>query len=219
MKRGVVAALAVAAAVIVAGGGAFVAAATTSADGQDAPRPSSSAVLPIPTPTSSDPFAADGLQDPSVPDADVDTGLPTRIAVPRIGVDSSLEHLGLGAAGELEPPVDFDLAGWYSAGVVPGRIGPAIIAGHVDSAAGPAVFARIGELAPGDEVLVTMSSGAVLTFVVSDATQSAKSAFPTSDVYSNVPRPELRLITCAGSFDRSIGHYTDNLIVFAALKE
>jgi hypothetical protein len=27
----------------------------------------------------------------------------------------------------------------------------------------------------------------------------------------------LRLVTCGGAFDRSTGHYTDNVIVFASL--
>lgn len=165
-------------------------------------------------------FAADGLQDPTTADVaeGAALGIPTRIQIPRIGVDSTLEHLALGAGGELTAPVDFDLAGWYAGGVAPGGIGPAIIAGHVDSAVGPAVFARIGELVPGDEIVVTTSTGSALTFVVTGSAQSAKAAFPTDEVYSNVPRPELRLITCAGAFDRSVGHYTDNLIQFASLR-
>lgn len=165
-----------------------------------------------------DGFSAGGLQDPTAPVADAsDDGAPTRVRIPKIGVDSSLESLALGAGGELTAPVDFDLAGWYSGGVVPGEIGPAIIAGHVDSVTKPAVFARIGELSPGDEVIVTPASGAELTFTITGSTQSSKSNFPTDEVYRNVPRPELRLITCAGDFDSSIGHYTDNLILFAAL--
>lgn len=171
-----------------------------------------------PTPVvSENPFAAGGLQDPSARSEDVADATPVRLRVPAIGVDSALEDLGLGASGELEAPVDFDLAGWYSGGVVPGEIGPAIIAGHVDSVTAPAVFARIGELAPGDEVFVAMSDGTERVFAVGGSLQSSKSTFPTDDVYSNVPTPDLRLITCAGAFDTSIGHYTDNLIVFATL--
>jgi hypothetical protein len=169
-------------------------------------------------PSTADGFSAGGLQDPSAQTADaVDDGVPTRVRIPKIGVDSSLEDLVLGAGGELTAPVDFDLAGWYSDGVVPGEIGPAIIAGHVDSVTRPAVFARIGELSPGDEVIVTMAGGEELTFTITGSTQSAKANFPTDEVYRNVPRPELRLITCAGDFDSAIGHYTDNLILFASL--
>jgi hypothetical protein len=34
-----------------------------------------------------------------------------------------------------------------------------------------------------------------------------------------VPTPQLRLITCDGPFDRSTGHYTENLVVFATLMQ
>jgi sortase (surface protein transpeptidase) len=144
--------------------------------------------------------------------------VPQRIQIPSIGVDAALEDLALGDGGKLDAPVDYDLAGWYADGVVPGQVGPAIIAGHVDSPTAPAVFARIGELTQGAEVIVTMSDASTLTFQVGGSMQSAKAEFPTAAVYSNVPTPELRLITCTGTFDSSTGHYLDNLIVFAQLR-
>jgi len=42
-----------------------------------------------------------------------------------------------------------------------------------------------------------------------------KAAFPTADVYGDVPGPELRLITCGGAFDEGTGHYADNVVVYA----
>lgn len=164
-------------------------------------------------------FSAGGLQDPSAPEPVADASPPTRVQIPAIGVDTTLENLTIDASGRLAAPVDFDLAGWYSGGVVPGQVGPAIIAGHVDSPTAPAVFADIGALAAGDEIFVTLADGSALTFVVSGTTQSAKAEFPTAAVYSNVPAPELRLITCGGIFDPSTGHYLDNLIVFAELRD
>ncbi|HEX5728799.1 class F sortase [Microbacterium sp.] len=167
---------------------------------------------------SPDPLSAGGMQDPRPRAAPDVAGAPMGISIPAIGVESALESLGIDGGGRLDAPVDYDTAGWYADGVVPGAVGPAIIAGHVDSPTAPAVFARIAELARGDEVFVTMSDGSVLGFAVTGISQSPKSEFPTSDVYSNVPVPELRLITCAGDFDSSAGHYTDNLVVFAALQ-
>ncbi|MFK0401107.1 class F sortase [Microbacterium sp. NPDC090225] len=163
-------------------------------------------------------FSAGELQDPSVPDAAVKDIVPTRVQIPAIGVDSTLEDLALDPTGRLAAPIDFDLAGWYADGVIPGTIGPAIIAGHVDSPTAPAVFAGIGSLVTGDEIVVTLSDSSTLTFTVSGSIQSAKAEFPTASVYSNVPTPELRLITCGGVFDSSTGHYLDNLIVFAELR-
>ncbi|MFC0003335.1 class F sortase [Micromonospora siamensis] len=141
-------------------------------------------------------------------------GPPTRVRVARIGVDSQLALLGLDRAGELVPPADFAEAGWYGGGPVPGDPGPAVIAGHVDSPTGPAVFARLGELRPGDPVEV-WRGGRPVTFRVTGSLRTPKDRFPTAAVYGPTPGPELRLITCAGDFDRRSRHYRDNLVVFA----
>ena len=42
-----------------------------------------------------------------------------------------------------------------------------------------------------------------------------KEALPTERIWNRTSEPVLRLITCGGSFDRSSGHYRDNIIVFA----
>jgi len=165
--------------------------------------------------------AAGGYQDPvaaagaaALP-ADVSV---SRVEIPSIGVSTTdLEGLSLDNTGELGAPVDYTKAGWYEAGVVPGQVGPAIIAGHVDSAIGPAIFEDLAEVPMGAEIRVTLSTGEVLTFRVDSELQSDKATFPTSDVYGNVPTPQLRVITCAGPFDRGTGHYTENLILFASL--
>lgn len=172
------------------------------------------------TGTTAGPLAADGLQDPrpqGPSGAVARAGSPVRISIPSIGVDATLESLDIDGTGRLVPPQDWDAAGWYAGGVAPGAVGAAIIAGHVDSPTAPAVFARLGELPPGATVTVTMSDGTAVGFSVTGSIQSPKSDFPTAEVYRNVPIPALRLITCTGTFDSSIGHYTDNLIVYAEL--
>ncbi|MGW3602645.1 class F sortase [Micromonospora sp. NPDC005161] len=141
-------------------------------------------------------------------------GPPTRVRVPRIGVDSALTVLGLDRAGTLIPPTDFDTAGWYGGGPAPGDTGPAVLAGHLDSRRGPAVFARLGELRPGDRVEVWRGRQR-LSFRVTGSLRTRKDRFPTAVVYGPTPGPELRLVTCGGDFDRRRGHYRDNVVVFA----
>jgi hypothetical protein len=142
---------------------------------------------------------------------------PVRLRVPAIGVDSPLALLGVDPAGALVPPADPDQAGWFTGGPAPGDIGPAVIAGHVDSASRPAVFSRLPELAPGDEVLVDRADGTAARFTVTGVGRYPKSEFPTEAVYGPTPRAELRLVTCGGDFDRSRRSYTDNVVVTARL--
>jgi sortase (surface protein transpeptidase) len=143
-------------------------------------------------------------------------GGPTRVRIPSIEVDSTLEGLGLDRSGALVPPQAYARAGWYAAGVVPGDAGPAVIAGHVDSQRGPAVFYRLHELRPGDLVEVERD-GDWLPFRVTGSSRYPKDHFPTDQVYAPTPGPELRLVTCGGSFDAAAGSYRDNLVVSAVL--
>jgi hypothetical protein len=143
---------------------------------------------------------------------------PVRLRIPRIGASSRLIELGLEADGTMEVPKDYDLAGWFTPGPQPGQVGPAVIAGHVDSKTGPAVFYRLRELRKGDEIKVERADGRTLTFVVEGRAQFPKDRFPTETIFGPVPWPALRLITCGGSFDRSAGSYRDNIIVSARLK-
>jgi LPXTG-site transpeptidase (sortase) family protein len=139
-----------------------------------------------------------------------------RILIPAIGVDSTLAPLGVDGAGVLVPPTDFDQAGWFAAGTVPGDVGPAVIAGHVDDVRGPAVFYRLDDLAAGDDVQVTRSDGRVVDFQVTRVAEYPKDDFATTEVYGPTTGAELRLITCGGSFDTSRRSYRDNVVVYAA---
>ncbi|SFL51316.1 class F sortase [Geodermatophilus ruber] len=143
------------------------------------------------------------------------TAGPARLRIPAIGVDTSLARLGVDAAGALVPPADFAQAGWFTGSATPGAVGPAVVAGHVDSTAGPAVFFRLGGLAPGDDVLVDRADGTTVRFTVTGTSRYPKDAFPTAAVYGPTPRAELRLITCGGDFDRDRRSYADNVVVTA----
>jgi hypothetical protein len=140
---------------------------------------------------------------------------PVRVRIPAIGVDSGVVDVGVDAAGALIPPDSADVTGWFAAGPAPGAPGPAVLAGHIDSRVGPGVFYRLVDLKSGDAIEVQRADGSVARFTVSRSVQTAKTAFPTDLVYAPVPGPELRLITCGGSFDRAVGHYRDNVVVEA----
>ncbi len=139
------------------------------------------------------------------------------IVIPAIGVDARLIPLGRASDGTLEVPKDWGVAGWFAGGPFPGEPGPAVVVGHVDSTSGPAVFYRLRELRRGDVIVVSAEGRGRSRFRIVSSEWFAKSAFPTRRVYGPVAGPALRLVTCGGAFDRSTGHYVDNLVVFAAL--
>jgi len=146
---------------------------------------------------------------------------PLALAIPAIDVRSDLQRLGLTAAGTMEVPAPgprYDDAGWYRHSPTPGALGPAVIVGHVDSAAnGPSVFYRLGSLRRHDKVLVTRADGTVAVFAVDSVRRYRKSRFPTGLVYGNTDHAALRLITCGGPIEAESGHYRDNVVVLASL--
>ncbi|MER5393001.1 class F sortase [Saccharopolyspora sp. NPDC002686] len=142
---------------------------------------------------------------------------PTWIEIPRIGARSSLLPMGLNPDRTVETPSVHEpmQAGWYRYSPTPGEVGPAVVLGHVNGDGQDGIFARLDELRPGDEVRIGREDGQVARFVVHRMAQEPKSGFPRDEVYGDTTDPQLRLITCGGSFDRSARSYRDNIIAFA----
>jgi Sortase domain len=143
-----------------------------------------------------------------------DVGDPISISIPSIGVESLLIPTGALPDGTMAVPKDASTAGWFSGGPRPGETGPAVIMGHLDQKkTGPGVFWHLRDLQIGAEVIIHTTTGDV-TFVATEEVLIPKDQFPTERVYGPVPTPALRLVTCGGSFDRSIGHYRSNVVVY-----
>jgi hypothetical protein len=180
------------------------------------PPPAGVATVPAPTgPIVSQPAALPGPARRS-PARPVPIARPVSLIIPVIGVQTHLIELGLTASGALQVPTTTTVAGWYTGSPRPGAIGPSLIEGHVDSLTGPGVFYRLSELRPGDRIYVSRADGTTVEFRVTAAQTYLKTYFPTADVYGPTPDPELRLITCGGTFDYATGHYLSNTIIYAA---
>ncbi|WP_116050835.1 class F sortase [Amycolatopsis palatopharyngis] len=144
---------------------------------------------------------------------------PTQVSIPKISADSSLITVAVNKEGAISvPSADNPMqAAWYRLSPVPGEVGPAILLGHVDGGGKPGIFHKLHELAPGDEIIVNRSDDKELRFVVERSEQVPKDEFPTEAVYGNTDKPQLRLITCGGVFDRAEHSYEDNVVVYANL--
>ncbi|MEV5146169.1 class F sortase [Streptomyces sp. NPDC052727] len=144
---------------------------------------------------------------------------PVRLRIAAIGVDAPMTRVGLDAAGALRtpPPDKPDYAGWYGDGTPPGSEGTAIATGHVDTPTGdPGVFYDLGALTEGATIEISRADRRTAVFTVRAVELYDREKFPSKKVYGSSGRPELRLITCGGGYDKRTG-YLGNVVVYATL--
>ena len=145
---------------------------------------------------------------------------PIRLRIPVLGIDTPVNPIGLNRDGTLavpQPGPHLNQAAWFKNSPTPGQPGASIIEGHVDSAEGISVFWKLGDIKPGNQIIVDRGDGSRLVFTVNAVRDYPKSRFPTMAVYgSELSQPTLRLITCS-DFDPTIRHHTGNEVVYAHL--
>ncbi|MFF3613945.1 class F sortase [Streptomyces sp. NPDC002580] len=144
----------------------------------------------------------------------------TSLRIPSLGLEAPVMGLRLDHERRLTaPPVDDPkVVGWYSDGPTPGERGTAVVVGHRDTRTGAAVFAPLERIRTGVLVEARRVDGRTAVYTVDAVRTYAKAHFPDAEVYGARDRPELRLITCGGAYDRKTG-YTANLVVFAHLTQ
>ncbi|MFC0849222.1 class F sortase [Streptomyces noboritoensis] len=201
-------------------GGAATPSAPARADGDEQapgapPAPAVPGAKP-PAPAGRGRFTGPGA--PARPPRPLPPSRATGLAIPYLSLKAPVVGLGLDPGHHLAtPPVDDPkLVGWYQGGPTPGEAGTALAVGHRDTRTGAAVFANIAMLRPGRLVEARRADGRVAVYTVDAVRKYDKARFPNEEVYGPRNRPELRLITCGGKFDRKKG-YESNVVVFAHL--
>ncbi|WP_328870268.1 class F sortase [Streptomyces sp. NBC_00287] len=152
------------------------------------------------------------------PTAPLPRSRATRLSIGYLDLDAPVMDLRLDRERRLPAPPDDDpnLVGWYADGPSPGEQGTAVAVGHLDTDSGPAVFAGLTELRRGRLVEIRRADGRTAVYAVDAVKSYEKDRFPNDEVYGARGRPELRLITCGGDYDRRTG-YSGNVVVFAHL--
>lgn len=186
--------------------GAFTPFAPTASPTPSEPSPSPSAtatVTPDPTPVPYD-------------------GAVARLRIPRFGVDSAIEDIGILPNNQLDVPRDPLNTGWYYIYDKPGFGGNAVFAAHVDywpDIIGP--FNKLSQMEPNDEVVVVMDNGVEYTYRVFFKQRYDVETIPMGDLVNAPDKPEgaewITLITCGGELivGPRGGEYTDRDVVIA----
>jgi LPXTG-site transpeptidase (sortase) family protein len=141
---------------------------------------------------------------------------PVALQIPKLSIDAPVGGYGVDNRGRMDVPDNITEVGWYKYGPSPGDAGSAVLAAHVDLAGpGRGLFYDLDELEPGDQVTVSYSDGSTTEFVVTARQIYLKNELPVESVFSREGEPVLTLVTCGGSFSRSVGSYDSNVVVYA----
>jgi LPXTG-site transpeptidase (sortase) family protein len=142
---------------------------------------------------------------------------PASIRIPRLDVEAIVDEVGLLGEGLVEVPQDVERTGWYRYSQVTGNTeGASVIVGHRDGVTqGRGAFYDLGELTPGDRVVVTTRSGDRVRYEVVSRESFDKQIVPLEELFSSAGTARLTLITCGGPFDATTLGYTDNVVVTA----
>lgn len=154
--------------------------------------------------------------------------VPTRIAIPAIGVNTTVEHRGTirsknAFTGQevtaFGVPTSMRTTSWWSDGPEPGSGQMAVILGHTQ-VGGYGVFNKLGSLQPGSPLTLRDANGDTLRLQVlgRPVTGLDKATSALADTLDNHPAgAAVALVTCGGQFDRSLGASQDNIVVFASV--
>lgn len=197
-------------------------------------------VQPTVAPTAH-PLLLESLIDPTLDLRAGPVDVPLELRIPSIQINAPVLGVGITSEDVMDAPQGlatdpvWQKAFWYRGSGIPGDVGTATLAGHVDDAGGrPAVFARIAELRSGDLIVVQDTrSGLEISFtVVKSEIYSAQQAadlailaqvYGSGPVAGLAPQPapdglaHLTLITCSGGFVN--GSYDHRLVVYATRSE
>lgn len=145
-----------------------------------------------------------------------DTGIPVRLKIPNIKVDSAIEFVGLTPEGAMDVPKGPANAAWYELGPRPGEEGSAVIVGHFGWKNGiPAVFDNVSALRAGDKIYVEDRETTITTFVVRELRTYGEHQDATDIFNSSDGKARLVLITCEGVWNKAEKSYSKRLVVFA----
>lgn len=142
-------------------------------------------------------------------------GVPVRIKIPKLNINTNLADVGLTLQGAVDAPKTPTIAAWFNLGPRPGEKGSSVIVGHYGWKNGvPAVFDNLHKLQKGDKIYIQDENMVTSTFVVTGSQSYLQKANTNKIFFSSDGKSHLNLITCGGVWSKVDKSYSKRIVVF-----
>jgi hypothetical protein len=167
-----------------------------------------------PSPTATSPVPSIAARPATLPPVRP-VAVPTQVTISSIDAELSVVPTGVTPDGLMEIPDDPRVAGWYRYGPDPlADAGAMVVSAHIDSKERIGPLARLGQVSPGDEVVVSTADEEV-RYVIERVDSYPKTVIDLDAVFTRDGAPRLHIVSCGGEWDASAGSYEDNIVAVA----
>jgi len=142
--------------------------------------------------------------------------IPVRLVIPSLNIDARIVEVGINPNGNMGTPAKFSDVGWYKHGTLPGNMGSAVMAGHIDNGLSLAgVFKNLKTIKVGDRMTVTRVDGSSEDFIVIKIDTYGYRSAPAEEIFNQNDDSYVKLITCVGKWTAGDKTYDERLVVTA----
>lgn len=135
-----------------------------------------------------------------------------------LGVRAPIVRVGIDSEAKMVVPKNAREVAWLDQGPLPGRTQNIVLAGHIAYSRVAGSFHRLGDLKPGDEIVLDLD-GKDLHFRVKWNCSFSRDTEDASRIMGYTTTPSLTLISCGGVFDAAARTHTERIAVRAELVE
>ncbi len=143
---------------------------------------------------------------------------PVKIELVDMGITADIQPVGKDNEGRMDTIPSADIVAWYEPGSSPGGPGNSILAGHRVWKGKKGKFEYIKDLVKEDEVIIEYQDGKRESFLVTDTYEFSLDEAPDW-IMDLGGEPHTTLITCAGTFQKTIGTSDHRYIVVMKRKD
>jgi LPXTG-site transpeptidase (sortase) family protein len=150
---------------------------------------------------------------------DMQYAKPTTVIIESIGVNASVESVGIEQGGAMEVPANFSNIGWLDTSSKLGQGGNLVLSGHYDTtSSSPAVFYNLANVQQNNIVKVSSTLPSGVQSIKSYKVTKVYLADPNNvdhvkEAYRQTKTPTITLITCNGIWDAVKGEYSHRVVV------